>query len=188
VRLVLLGPPGAGKGTQAERLCRERGLVHVSTGDLLRSAVAAGTPAGRRAQTFMDRGELVPDAVVFSLLRERIESEEARENGFLLDGFPRNASQARGLSETLEEGDLDAVVHLKLGDEEIVRRLLARGRTDDTEQVIRNRLAVYRAETEPLIDHYRRAGLLETVDATGTVEDVARRLRAAIDRRAEATS
>lgn len=179
MRLVLLGPPGAGKGTQAARLCQARGLLHLSTGDLLRAAVQAGTATGLRAKGFMDRGELVPDEVVFALLSEQLRSPAAG-SGFLLDGFPRNVAQARTLEGELGARGLTRVVHLRLDDAEIVRRLLKRGRPDDGEAVIRNRLKVYHAETAPLIQHYDRQGLLVTIDADGTVDDVARRLSAAI--------
>jgi adenylate kinase len=174
-RLVLLGPPGAGKGTQAERLCRERRLAHLSTGDLLRKAVKDGTAVGRRAKAFMDKGELVPDAVVVDLVREGLSTPAAHE-GFLLDGFPRTVAQAEALEKELGARPLDAVVHLSLDDAEIVKRLLKRGRPDDTEAVVKNRLAVYRAETRPLIDWYGRRGLLKTVDALGTIEEIGRRI------------
>jgi adenylate kinase len=179
VRLVLLGPPGAGKGTQAVRLCQARGLLHLSTGDLLRAAVKAGTPTGRQAQGYMDRGELVPDTVVLDLLRERLRSPGAGA-GFLLDGFPRNVAQAEALDRELGAAGVERVVHLRLEDEEIVRRLLGRGRPDDTEPVIRNRLRVYRAETTPLIEYYERRGLLATIDARGGVDEVAARLAACL--------
>lgn len=175
MQAVLLGPPGAGKGTQAELLCQARTLLHLSTGDLLRAAVAAGTALGIEAKGFMDRGELVPDSLVLALLEERLDKRSAEE-GFLLDGFPRNVSQAQALDAKLGAGTIDHVVYLKLDDEEILRRLLQRGRKDDTEEVILNRLSVYRAETEPLVAYYRERGLLRDVDALGTVEEVHQRL------------
>jgi adenylate kinase len=182
VRAVLLGPPGAGKGTQAVRVCRARGLKHLSTGDLLRAAVSAGSETGTRAKGYMDRGELVPDDVVFALLAVELEGNGAA-HGFLLDGFPRNVAQAKTLDEELGKEGIERVVHLKLDDEEIVRRLLQRGRPDDTEPVIRNRLRVYRAETAPLIRHYEDKGLLTTIDATGSVDQVAERLARALPAR-----
>jgi adenylate kinase len=182
VRLVLLGPPGAGKGTQAERLCRERNLLHLSTGDLLRKAVREGTETGKKAKAYMDRGELVPDALVLTLVRERL-AAAGGASGFLLDGYPRNVAQAKALEDDLRAAGtgIDAVVHLRLEDAEIVRRLLQRGRPDDTEPVVRNRLAVYRAETAPLIDWYRKAGTLRTVDALGTVDEVTQRIRDSLE-------
>ena len=181
MRLILLGPPGAGKGTQAERLCATHGLAHLSTGDLLRAAVKAGTELGEQAKGFMDRGELVPDALVLALLVERLrESSDA----FLLDGFPRNVSQAEALEAELGDIKIGRVVNLELDDEEIVRRLLARGRKDDQEDVIRNRLEVFRAETAPLIDYYSSQGLLVSVDATGSIEDITGRIESALSNEA----
>jgi len=182
---ILLGPPGAGKGTQAARLCRQEALLHLSTGDLLRAAVTEGTDLGREAKGFMDRGALVPDGLVLALLEERL-ARRATGEGFLLDGFPRNVSQAEALDDRLGEGAVDHVIHLHLGDEEILRRLLARGRPDDAEDVIRNRLVVYRAETEPLVRYYADRGLLRTVDARGSIDEVEARVRSAIGAQSDA--
>lgn len=168
---ILLGPPGAGKGTQAELLCQSQELTHLSTGDLLRAAVGAGTDLGIEAKGFMDRGELVPDTLVLALLRERMESAGDTAS-FLLDGFPRNVSQAEALEAQMKDGGIDHVIYLQLDDEEILGRLLKRGRPDDTEEVIRNRLSVYRAETEPLVAYYRERSVLRPVDAKGTIEDI----------------
>ena len=179
MRLILLGPPGAGKGTQAARVCEAHDLVHLSTGDLLRAAVGAGTPLGQEAKSFMDAGNLVPDRLVLALVRERLEQDDAA-GGFLLDGFPRNVAQAEALASDLGEQGIEAVVHMKLDDEEIVQRLLARGRADDREDVIRNRLAVYRDETAPLIAHYEAEGLLRTIDANGTMDEVFDRIQGAL--------
>ncbi len=175
MQAVLLGPPGAGKGTQAELLCQARALLHLSTGDLLRAAVAAGTDLGVEAKGYMDRGELVPDSLVLALLEERL-GKRAADEGFLLDGFPRNVSQAEALQSRIGADAIDHVVYLKLEDDEILRRLLQRGRKDDTEEVILNRLSVYRAETEPLVAYFRDRGLIRDVDALGTVEEVHQRL------------
>jgi adenylate kinase len=182
MRVVLLGPPGCGKGTQAERLKVREGLMHLSTGDLLRAAVAAGTPLGLRAKPLMDAGKLVPDDLVIDLVRERIASDKSGR-GFLLDGFPRTVPQADALDRVLGPKGLDVVVYYVLGDEEIVRRGLGRGRADDTEPVLRERLRVYRAQTEPLVARYRKAGLLEEVDAAGSIDDVEASTQAAIARR-----
>jgi adenylate kinase len=179
MRLVLLGPPGAGKGTQASRICAAKGVIHVSTGDLLREAVKAGTELGHEAKGFMDRGELVTDELVFKLLEERIARPDAAD-GYLLDGFPRNTAQAKGLEARLGEDGVDGVVHMRLGDDEIVRRLLARGRADDSEPVIRNRLSVYAEETAPLIRFYEERGILATVDALGSMDEVAARIAEAM--------
>lgn len=182
MRIVLLGPPGCGKGTQAQRLCAREKVVHVSTGDLLRAAVAGGTPLGLKAKPIMDAGRLVPDDLVVDLVKERIARPDAAR-GFLLDGFPRTIPQADALDAALGRGGLQVVVYYVLGDEEIVRRSLGRGRSDDTEPVIRERLRVYRAQTEPLVARYRKAGLLEEVDASGTMESVEAATRAAVARR-----
>jgi adenylate kinase len=180
VRVVLLGPPGCGKGTQAVRLCARLKALHLSTGDLLRAAVAAGTPLGLRAKPIMDAGRLVPDDLVVDLVRERIAKPDAG-GGFVLDGFPRTVPQADALDKVLGKAGLDAVVYYVLGDEEIVRRSLGRGRSDDTESVIRERLRVYRAQTEPLVARYRKAALLREVDASGTVEQVEALTREALE-------
>ena len=171
MRLVLLGPPGCGKGTQAERLCARFPIVHLSTGDLLRAAVAAGSALGKQAKPYMDAGKLVPDALVIGLAKERIEKPDAAK-GFLLDGFPRTIPQADALDRALGARGVEAVVSFVLADEEIVKRLLKRGRADDTEPVIRERLRVYRAQTEPLVARYKMAGLLVPVDASGTIDEV----------------
>ncbi len=178
-------------GTQAERLCARRGWAHVSTGDLLRAAVAAGSRLGLEARGYMDRGELVPDSLVLALVRERLATPAGSAGGgggFLLDGFPRNASQAKALDQVLADLDgtqgntgVHCVVHMRLDDDEIVRRLLARGRKDDTEDVIRNRLKVYRNETAPLISHYESLGVLRTVRADGSLDEVEARIRDALD-------
>ncbi len=181
LHVVLLGPPGCGKGTQAERLKTREGLLHLSTGDLLRSAVAARTPLGLKAKPLMDAGKLVPDEIVIGLVRERIAGPESAK-GFLLDGFPRTIPQADALDAVLGAHGIDVVVHYVLGDDEIVRRGLGRGRADDTEPVLRERLRVYRAQTEPLVARYRKAGLLVDVDASGSMDDVDRLTKDSISR------
>ncbi|MGD9696015.1 MAG: adenylate kinase [Thermoleophilia bacterium] len=175
-RLIILGPPGAGKGTQAERLRDEYDLLHLSTGDLLRAAVAEGTPLGVEAKRYMDAGELVPDAVVIGMIRERLAGSggEGPQERFLLDGFPRSTPQADALGELLDELGLplDAVLLLKVDREELISRLLGRGRSDDNRETIENRLAVYEQQTEPLIQYYASRGLLREIDGQRTPDEV----------------
>jgi adenylate kinase len=172
VRLLLIGPPGAGKGTQAAVLSEQLGIPHVSTGDLFRAHIADETPLGLKVKEYLDSGVLVPDEITNEMARERLAEAES---GFLLDGFPRNAAQADMLDEILSEleVELDAVVQLDAPEEAVVERLLARGRADDTEDVIRHRQEIYRSETAPLLDHY--ADRLVTVPAVGSVEEITER-------------
>jgi adenylate kinase len=188
MRLILLGPPGAGKGTQAQRLVSKHGIVQLSTGDMLRAAVRAGTPVGLRAKDIMDRGDLVPDDIVVAIVADRIEEPDARK-GFILDGFPRTVAQAEALDQMLREKglSLDGVVELKVDEgilirriESRVREMLARGeplRKDDDPEVLKTRLDAYRRQTAPLIDHYREKGMLRGVDGMAPIDEVA----AAID-------
>ena len=175
-RLLFLGPPGAGKGTQAQLLASANGLLHLSTGDLLRAEVAAGTELGHQADEVMARGELVSDALVLAIVRHRL---EGHSQGWLLDGFPRNLDQAQSLDHLLSElnQSIELVILMQLPDEVLVQRMLSRGRVDDTEAVIRHRLEVYRQQTAPLVAHYQQLGLLNPVDAAGTVDDVSARIR-----------
>ena len=178
-RLLFLGPPGAGKGTQAQRLAQSHDLLHLSTGDLLRAEVQAGSALGQEAEAVMARGELVSDQLVLAIVRSRL---LGHTGGWLLDGFPRNLVQAEaldGLLAELEQG-IERVVLLELEDGVLIQRLLGRGRADDNEAVIRHRLEVYREQTAPLVAHYRQRGLLETVDAAGTIEEIGQRLAAAL--------
>ena len=176
-RLLFLGPPGAGKGTQAQRLAASHGLLHLSTGDLLRAEVQAGTPLGQEAEAVMARGELVSDQLVLAIVRSRL---EGHNDGWLLDGFPRNLPQAEALDALLSElrQEIEQVVLLELDDAVLIARLLGRGRADDNEEVIRNRLEVYREQTAPLIQHYRERGQLVAVEASGTVEEIGARIEA----------
>ena len=178
-RLLFVGPPGAGKGTQAERLAASHGLLHLSTGDLLRAEVKAGSELGKEAEAVMNRGELVSDELVLAIVRSRLQNHSG---GWLLDGFPRNLAQAEALDALLSELNqpLQSVLLMELDDEELVQRLLARGRADDNEEVIRHRLSVYREQTAPLINHYEQRGQLKRVLSTGTIEAVAEQINAAL--------
>jgi adenylate kinase len=181
VRLVLVGPPGAGKGTQAVLLSKELNVPHISTGDLFRAHMGEETPLGQEAKRYVDAGELVPDEVTNEMVRERLGEPDAAE-GFLLDGFPRTVGQGEVLTGILDElgHPLDAVLEFRISSDVVVERMLARGRADDTESVIRRRLRVYAEETAPLLDHF--AVQLVVVDAVGEVDEVAARaLRALQD-------
>jgi adenylate kinase len=185
-RLLLLGPPGAGKGTQAQTLVEELGVPQISTGDMLRAAVAAGTEVGLLAGDYMERGDLVPDEVVIGVARERLAKPDC-EKGFILDGFPRTRAQAEALDGILREvgRPLEACVSLEVPEDELVGRLLKRaeieGRSDDNEQTVRNRMRVYREQTEPLIAYYREKGLLRRVDGVGAVDEIETRVREALE-------
>jgi adenylate kinase len=174
VRLVLVGPPGAGKGTQADVLSRKLGVPHISTGDLFRAHISQRTELGVEVQRYIDSGKLVPDEVTNEMVRERL-SEPDAVKGFLLDGFPRNIPQAEVLGEILgQDGHkLDAVLEFRVDEEVVVRRLLTRGRSDDTEDVIRHRQEIYRSETAPLLEHYH--DIVVTVQAEGEVEEITAR-------------
>jgi len=180
LRLVLLGPPGAGKGTQATRLAAAFAIPHVATGDIFRENVRAATPLGAEAKSFMDRGDLVPDDVVIRMVTDRLERDDCRR-GFLLDGFPRTVPQALALEDVLAAGErpLGLVLRFVVDAEEVVRRLAERreieGRDDDDEAVVRHRLEEYQAKTEPLEFFYAERGLLRDVEAVGTVDEVEER-------------
>ncbi|HVV95194.1 MAG TPA: adenylate kinase [Hyphomicrobiales bacterium] len=191
MRLILLGPPGAGKGTQAVRLAERHGIAHLSTGDMLRAAVAEGSEIGKKAQAIMARGDLVPDDVVVAIVADRIRHADCAR-GFVLDGFPRTVAQAEALGRMLHENrlDLDAAVALSVDEAALlqrvdnrVREMRAAGkpvRDDDTAEVLKGRIDNYRRQTEPLIAYYRDRGLLKTVDGMGAIEAVSAAIDAAV--------
>ncbi len=211
MNIVLLGPPGAGKGTQAKLLAEKYNLDHVSTGDILRQHLQNDTPLGRKAKSYIEQGELVPDDLLVDMIRERLSQSK---NGFILDGYPRNLSQASDLEKILNELDmkLDAVVSLSVPDEILVERLGGRRmckcgasyhilfnpprregicdacggelyqREDDTEKAIRNRLEVYKQKTQPLIEYYTRKNLLKTIDGSGSIEEINQAIQRGIEK------
>jgi len=182
MRIVFVGPPGAGKGTQAERLAQKYAIAHLSTGDMLRAARDAGTEVGREADKYMSAGQLVPDDVIIRIIRERL-AEPGCQAGYLLDGFPRTIAQAEALDEMLAERGtpLDVVLELDVPEDELFSRLAGRGRADDNPEVIRQRLAAYREQTQPLLDYYRSKGLLRTIGGLGTIEEIFERATAVLD-------
>lgn len=178
MRVVLLGPPGAGKGTQAQKLSEKLGIPQISTGELFRSNIDNGTTLGLEAKRYLDAGDLVPSELTNQLVDDRLSHPDAA-NGFILDGFPRSLQQAKALHEMLERRgtDIDAVLEFRVSQDELLQRLKSRGRADDTDDVILNRMKVYRDETAPLLDYYSHE--LKTVDAIGSMDEVfARALQA----------
>jgi adenylate kinase len=185
MRLILLGPPGAGKGTQAKILVESYGIPQLSTGDILRSAIAAKTPMGLAAKEIMDRGDLVPDEVVNGIISERLDADDCKA-GFILDGFPRTIAQAEALDDMLEEKgmQLDAVVEITADRDVLVDRIINRARessggarSDDNVEVVRNRLKVYSELTAPLVEYYKSKGLVKSVDGMQSVEEVTASIR-----------
>ena len=179
-RLVILGRQGSGKGTQCVRLAEYYGVPHISTGDILRAAVAAGTELGRQAKAVMDAGDLVSDEIMLGIIEARLQEDDATK-GFILDGFPRTAAQAEGLDELLQPDGVDLAVDLEVSDDIVIERMLSRGRDDDTREAIRRRLDLYDQQTAPLLDWFEARGKLLHVDGVGEVEDITGRLIAAID-------
>jgi adenylate kinase len=178
VKVVLLGPPGAGKGTQAEKLSEKLGIPQISTGELFRRNIGDGTKLGLEAKRYLDAGDLVPSELTNQLVDDRLDSPDTAK-GFILDGYPRSVEQAKALHEMLQRRgtDIDAVVEFRVSEDELFQRLKGRGRADDTDEVIINRMKVYRDETAPLLEYYRDE--LKTVDAVGSVDEVfARALQA----------
>lgn len=179
VRLVIFGRQGAGKGTQCERLSAHFSIPHISTGDMLRIAAAAGTPFGLRAKRLMDRGDLVPDDVMIGLVEERLAQPDCVP-GFLLDGFPRTLDQAEALRKILAPEAVGLALNLEVAEDVVMQRMLARGREDDTPEAIRTRLDLYEAQTAPLINWYQEHGSIVEVDGIGNEDEVTSRLVAAI--------
>ncbi|MFA4844410.1 MAG: adenylate kinase [Candidatus Margulisiibacteriota bacterium] len=179
--LIFLGPPGSGKGTQAKILAEEKGLPHISLGDILREEVRAESEIGKKAKSFMDGGNLVPDELSIELTRQRISKADCR-NGFIIDGFPRSMAQAEALTKMFAAGklSLDRVIYFKVDEAEVVKRLLARssieGRSDDNLEAIRTRFEVYEKTTRPLIDYYQKTGKLMEINAARTIEEIGRDL------------
>jgi adenylate kinase len=186
MRLLLIGPPGAGKGTQASKLSEVFGIPAISTGDIFRENVKNETPLGLEAKSYMDSGAYVPDSLTNKLVRDRLQNPDCA-NGFLLDGYPRTSDQVDELDDILKEtnGSLDAVIQLTADTDEVVRRLAKRaieqGRSDDTEDVIRNRMAVYEKQTAPLITMYAARGSLIMVDGLGEIDEVTSRIKEALN-------
>jgi len=214
MNLILLGPPGGGKGTQAKRIVEKYGIPQISTGDMFREAVAKGTELGKKAKEYMDRGELVPDDIVIGIVKERLSQPDC-EKGFILDGFPRTLKQAEALDEILEEMNkkIDAVININVPDEEIIKRIVYRRtckncgavynliysppkednkcdkcggelyqRDDDKEETVRERLRVYKEQTQPLIDYYKKKGILYEVDGTKSIDEVWKQIESILEK------
>lgn len=188
MKLILLGPPGAGKGTQAERIVAERGVVQLSTGDMLRAAVAAGTPVGLQAKEIMERGDLVSDDIICGIISDRIEEPDCA-NGFILDGFPRTVAQAEALDKMLADKELalDAVIEITVDEAVLLSRIEKRAaetggaRADDNAETLKKRLDVYREQTAPVSDYYAKSGALKQVDGMAAIEDVSASISAILD-------
>ncbi|MCF8236892.1 MAG: adenylate kinase [Saprospiraceae bacterium] len=187
IHLILFGPPGSGKGTQAAKLVEHYGLTHISTGDLFRFEMEHNTPLGLKAKAFMAEGQLVPDEITIGMLRNKVDSVE-KTRGFIFDGFPRTVAQAEALDHLLEERgeEITGLVALDVHEEEIVKRILLRGKTsdrpdDNDESIIRNRIEVYKSETTPVSDHYHRIGKSHKVQGIGSVDEIFQRLTGVID-------
>lgn len=186
MNLVFLGPPGSGKGTQAKRIAANMNLLHLSTGDLLREAVKNGTQLGKKAKTYMEAGELVPDELIVGIIEEKVASGEL-DSGYILDGFPRTVPQAEALKNMLKKNNskLDKAILIDVADEEVINRLSSRakieGRADDADvSVVKNRLDVYKKQTQPIIDFYSGESILRKVNGLGNIDDITKRLQQAI--------
>ena len=179
MRLLFVGPPGSGKGTQAVRVAEGLGVPHISTGEMFRQHVSEGTGLGRQVQALMEAGEYVPDEITGKMLAERLRQSDAA-HGFILDGFPRTIFQAELLDELLAANPLDRVVSLQVHPDELMERMLSRGRADDTPDTIRRRLEVYESRTAPLLDFYATRGIIEPVDGSGHIDRITKRIMAAL--------
>jgi len=180
VRLLFIGPPGAGKGTQAGKVAARLGIPHISTGEMFRDHVSRGTGLGLEVEAIMEAGDYVPDELTVAMLAERVAQEDAA-HGYILDGFPRTEAQVASLDRMLGDRGLDRVIVITVDEDELTQRLLARGRADDTEETVRNRFQIYQSQTQPLIDIYESRGLTVYVDGIGEVEDVTDRILSVIE-------
>lgn len=183
MRIILIGPPGAGKGTQCQRLLHYLQVPHLSTGEMLRSAIKAGTPEGVQAKEYMDHGQLVPDPLVLGMVTRRLESPDCRV-GCLLDGFPRTLPQAEMLDDLMERRAMtvDGVIELAVPRDELIRRMLARKRADDNPEIFSKRITSFETQTAPLLDYYARQGKLASIDGLGTADEIFARVKGAVDR------
>ena len=182
MHIILLGPPGSGKGTQAQNITSEYGYIQLSTGDMLRASVSEGTELGLKAKAIMDAGDLVSDDLILGIVEERLAQPDA-EHGFLLDGFPRTDAQAQGLVEMLAPQGIDLAIDIEVPDDVVTQRMLARGRDDDTPEAIQRRLQLYQEETAPLLDFFSSREVLAAVDGLGSEQEVQSRIISAIESR-----
>jgi adenylate kinase len=194
MNIILMGPPGCGKGTQAQRLQERYGMIQLSTGDMLRAAVAAGTEIGMKAKAIMDRGDLVPDEIVVGIIVDRIEEADVRDKGFILDGFPRTVAQAEKLDEVLDERGIgiDHIIELTVDEAALFARIENRAResggevrADDNAETLKKRILVYRDQTAPILPYYEGAGRLEQVDGMASIEDVTQQLEEILEPRSD---
>ncbi len=181
--LILFGPPGAGKGTQAALISEHYDIPHISTGNIFRSAIKNETPLGKKVKSILDEGKLVPDETVVGLVEEELKKPEY-DDGFILDGFPRTVAQAEALDEILkkDQKSVDAFIHLSVPEKELVKRILSRGegRSDDNEDKVKTRLQVYKKETQPVMDYYKKKDLVQKIDGVGSIDEIFERIKSAL--------